>query len=1350
MNNKRRTLRFGIPTLDSLLGAATELAPGNPLPKPRAKSMGDDRLEESEKRSRFGFTCPDGASGSVCLIGSHGTGKSVLALHFASRYFADFFNEERSSTHVFYVSTDLSFPMAQDLWFNFALDTPDSRLVPFDDSYGTEKSRERERTGAGQVRLQRRMPYSNQEANEDLALLVADDDCVPEVSFVDLAAESAGDDWGFIHRLIAVLQEPPLGSPRHLMIVDAVEGLETLVGESDAFGEKTSRRSRIAQMLRTASKKCHLLFVVEEQEGGDRIPEEFVSDVVIRLRTVRENCFDRRTVEVQKVRGQSHIRGQHSYVIRSGVGSTTGSEPNLDDPLQQMTKISPATATPTTHKEVDAAAPAQKAELPAEMRLLSSAGHSGQPEKSIAEHNRRNYQAYFHVMRSLHYMSRTIMYEQGYHRPKYNPQVAGFGIRHLDSMLSRVKPTVGQAAGSPAEKTSKDNVGDEEGLPCSTITALMGDAGTHKSVLGKCFLYKGLAPQLEYIFAKCEREKTAYTLPPNSIAVMFTTSDLDSNSLAETFLHWAKCSHAFRNKSRVHANSIDESAMMQALINRIICRRLEVHNQTPEVLMHIVKTTVSEAQRRIGTNVKGGSDTRYRHSWPIRLVIDDFRIVRSMYPAVREDPLLLPFLAFYLRREGISTLIIDTQFARPDRDRTEAVNDELRAIADNHLHTWRIPFHVESRIAISAMPPIHSSGRSQIRELRWDQNCHPPALPEVDRSLELYTGLEQGNPEQIPLEVRLYAETEKLDQYVNEMNGLLADLFIPVARNAKEDPAKVVVGVGPHQYAYLHDLCNLQGQRVLDHVLILQVDEFWTIRGDESQQIADQDPSPHPLRDEREYLSAELDSNEPRQLFTGLQTLLQSAEHVEITSRGCRAGYFDFPDCSLEQNGGLVPGVDRVPFMWEFGFLLCRADAWKAATADTVYGRPGMTVDSVLQRLPHTRGKLETEFDDGTKKPPSVKEGMQRASWREFLGACEAVSRNLGYKNERVPAFDISTISGESFCCLLLEMWASEMLERHTSSGERAKVAQAISHKHWQTTDKTGRGMLEWLKVESNTIDLYMSWLLLVDSLPMGELAKPGTPLTFSERLASSKAVASRQWYKTACELLIQRHSQEQMIAVGLPGHFSTRGDWFLGVARGSKSALLADRVLDIFSSRRNNFTRLYTGLGLPTRKLGEDNERRAFLTALTWNDPDGAPQTVRYAELVALGGKAATDFRSGLAPSPSDAGEFYWLWRSALRGYHRQSRVFQRWNTHTVRMLNDLKAQNSSGWRGGLSVYDELLESRPATIGDMNARMEKILPKDDPPNSWTLFRQRSELLIELLEHADSQTVAEDRFAALR
>jgi KaiC/GvpD/RAD55 family RecA-like ATPase len=74
------------------------------------------------------------------------------------------------------------------------------------------------------------------------------------------------------------------------------------------------------------------VFIVEEARDRAKLPEEFVSDVVIRLGFRRQSEYLRRTLEIEKIRGRSHVRAPHDFLIRTGKGSTTGRHQNADDP----------------------------------------------------------------------------------------------------------------------------------------------------------------------------------------------------------------------------------------------------------------------------------------------------------------------------------------------------------------------------------------------------------------------------------------------------------------------------------------------------------------------------------------------------------------------------------------------------------------------------------------------------------------------------------------------------------------------------------------------------------------------------------------------------------------------------------------------------------------------------------------------------------------------------------------------------------------------------------------------------------------------------------------------------------
>jgi hypothetical protein len=302
--------------------------------------------------------------------------------------------------------------------------------------------------------------------------------------------------------MLSVLDSPESASdPRHLVLLDAVEGFETLVGDLNAFGEQSTRRSRIAQAMRLASNKCHLLFVVEEA-SQERLPEEFVTDSVIRLRNIGINDYVRRTVEIEKTRGQNHIRGQHPFATRAGGGSTTGSKSydNYDDPR-----------------------------VPKDERKREGAT-----------------QSYVQVFPSINYLSRELMKVRGKpreERPKR--KYAGFGIPYLDTMLG-------------GDGTLHNREGeDSRGLPCSSVTALIGDALTQKSQLGRAFLSRtfysfvaALANEVRDLSRRPEsldefkalvKEKAEELRRDEKhfgVALMLTSYDTHSKELAEEFIKW--------------------------------------------------------------------------------------------------------------------------------------------------------------------------------------------------------------------------------------------------------------------------------------------------------------------------------------------------------------------------------------------------------------------------------------------------------------------------------------------------------------------------------------------------------------------------------------------------------------------------------------------------------------------------------------------------------------------------------------------------------------------------------------------------------------------------------------------
>jgi len=1339
----------------------------------------------------------DDSTTSICIIGPNGTGKSLFAMHLASRYTADCLawwsrSDKKFFPKVLYVSTDLKDRMAKDMWGRFYLDFPNQRYIPF--------SSEPQPYGAADARVELK-PYRPPGATptgpsvSDYLTNPLPSIEAAEVGFIDLASFTAGDDWGFLNRVLAML-EPREVCPHHLMVIDAVEGFETLVGERDAFGEVSTRRARVAQIMRIASEKCHIVFIVEEPAAGERVPEEFVSDLVIRLRSNLIRKYARRTVEIEKVRGQSHVRGEHPLVIRKGTGSTTGTDSNWDDPQVQVRFQDP--------KDKD----------------------------------RDRTQSYIHVFHSLNLLSRQIMEEKAERVPSPPAKFAGFGIRFLDDMLE-----------GSAEDVLPDS--DSFGLRCSTVTALIGDPLTQKSQLGMAFLsrafrldairFKKIVTELlgqnlrktsllrqlgvtrpiasgnwrDFVhntrralgrinvpysvkkpdFATIEKDRIAGAirlapwllqyLPCGGVAVLLTTSDVRGENLSQDFECWlqqkgdveisAVLEKVKNEKKRDLLRETYREQFSEYMRSRIICRRLEIHDQSSAILIHIVHESIRKAQEWIFCNFPVpcgfGSAPRFAQSWPIRLVIDDLRVVREAYPEVREDSLFLPFLLFHLGREGVTSLIIETQPGRPELITVEPHASELRTLVQKALHTWPVPFYGEKRIAITAIPPISQDAPAVIRDLGWAfAKDGVTELPKVDPHFELYSGLEEGRPRPVPLEVRLFAETPGSAKYFDQENAVLRELFTPVepngpiiismpgvgkAGNEGVVPAKpdgqFVMDEAAAAYENLRDFSYTQRDTRLDHTLIFQIDEFWALPHYEPRQLRPEwDYLRTPTVDaagNRDEVEDPFGLFQPTQSGAAKKRQDRRNQGLDTASGGPSTRLDFFRLCSLAPPDRQPEFIDRVPFTWDFGFLLGRKRPWMNASDEkltmvaSIDGNEKVTVGDVWKNLP------EASHESAAPLRP--------VSWRAFLEACKKVAqleaRTLGSRT--VPAlFDLSLPSQESFSCLVLEIWASEIYDNNLRFQREYK--HKPSERPWTRSplpgpdsEYPGEGLTLMLTV--NSLELFKTWLLLVEVLDPLRLVDPARPFEFKVREADRAAVASRHWYKTACMQSEALAVNEIVVAKRLPGHYSVRGDWFLAVARGSRSGRLADRALDILSSRRANLSRLQLGLGLPTRDLIEETQYQELRTKLVLRDEQGNPVSVTYGHLANIG--EVDEMKQGKIEKTRD--EFYWLWRSRLGFYVRHARIWQKWLNRVFIEFNnlrsDLKRPWLSQWKDGFELYDHIQRE---SVGGSYQQSGKVPSDLNEIPVWARFNQMKDFLLAELSQATllSQALTSESAEALK
>jgi KaiC/GvpD/RAD55 family RecA-like ATPase len=1139
-------LQFGIPSFDVLFGRPDEARQVDAADQ-KSYDYGAYGIHLSEKNRTT----------SMCFIGPDGTGKSVFGLHLAGQYMAgidldrtyidetlpDGKNQRKWHPRAFYVSTDLKHSVAEVMWTNFGLDQPNKREFPF--AWGYRK---------GCEFLDRAVMLAKVDP-ADIQPALLEDSTIAKVHFVDLVSRTMGDDWGFISRLLAVLKSPLEGCQPHLLVIDAVEGFETLVGEKDAFGETTSRRARIAQIMRTAGEKCHVCFIVEEPRNEERFPEEFVTDVVVRLRSATINNYARRTVEIVKARGQNHVRGQHPFTIRDRWGATTGLQGNADEPTVKN--------------------------------------------------------SYAHVFPSLHYLSREEMKRPGPSNPDHRSKaMAAFGITYLDEMLARLpenpeevylddqglppRTTTALIGEIATQKTSlataflartfrgfvfrlADMIRELETLidskPAETrllrdalkmrlsfanvircestneipdivldklIKALMeGNTPTFKAQLQE---FKVPFPDLGGCTDfQCLRQGDARALlylagwlveglEGNGIAVLLTTGDQDRDRLVGEFEGWLanSCDKALRNwpkdvtepkSSRPLSPAYPfREIVRQHLRSRTVCRRLELHDLSSAILYQIIQRSIERAQQLVflSEDLRDTEDrlpyrrsVRHERSWNIRVVIDDLTILKDTYTDISADPLFLPSLLSYLEWEGVTSLIVDSQMGRPDMPVRDGFDRELRALVPHKLLTWRVPFYGEIRDAITVVPPYPTGLPSLVREIRWEDrgDSHPSLI--VDPELELYAGLEKNDPRPIPLEVRLYEETGPTADYIREENNLFNRLFTPITRTPESgeeqkisEVAEVIKGVAPGQYDALRDFCNLQTDTLLDHTMLFQVDEFWASNrqpvGDLSRfprgPISRREGALYPLGGYLDELTSGYSRSntlqpdriaDPFGLFQGTPSKLKlqlaaSGDSEAARPIGSSNGkgpwkrhqYFTRSAQGLWE--GLKPSeiarIDRIPYTWDFGFLLCSPSLWELA-ADRSAGYRDMTVGKVWENMPtvHTRTLPESYI-----------------SWRAFLGACKTVA-HLQAERSSLPMriLDLSINVGESLSCLLFEVWASEIMDSLTEL-ERNRFFNQVSRVQWGAP--ASESLKDWIRKDDYVVALYKSWLLLLESLTLSDL----------------------------------------------------------------------------------------------------------------------------------------------------------------------------------------------------------------------------------------------------------------------
>lgn len=1179
-------LPFGIPVLDEFLGYESLF---HEPPKKQACQPPAHWVSQQTQPT------------SIAIVGQDGTGKSIFALHLASTYLAihehhRFVSGDRRHVdpHVFYLSSDLSFGSACRAWNEFGLGSPWLRFLPFvppEDAIFRQKEKDRILEGATPFTISLAHCALHCDAGSklppELSMHASPDPFDgkqppiaheadlhtesiieflhragiarekrgrhAEVGFVDLNRYTTGDDWLFAVRLVAGLARKHSTASPNLLIVDSVEGFETLIGEKNTFGEGMSRRARIAQLIRAAKSNWHIVLLVEEPEPGKRHPEEYVADTVLRLRRRSQGEKVRRLLEIEKCRGRSFASGEHPFEIRSGLGSSTGDWENPDDPY--------AIAHP---------------------QLIDKGKFRAQPC------------SYVQVFASLNHLSRKFassvaLFDQQSADARMQPEgetpkaVVSFGIPYLDDLLTQAGP-----ADQAGTNTGKREIGCLCGLPAGTITSLIGDGGTRKKALAEQFLLQqfndlpeiwqvaldvarawitagfqtgmsfidfirnldkkncpagmhlagpdGHAGRFEILKLLQERLKASipnkdelpvshrsldeiaqpkvrpYFLASNELqdsdgpfrarwdeksflqenaaasgeehaivlamallrlsgglltpVVLVTTKDVNAHELVAQLMasHWPKVWAAVEPKSpgpqAANGHQLRLKQMQDLLrwhfvrvIERfVVVRRIDNIDLTAPQLWQIIESCVQHGLKLLGRKMAERRELKpMQGAGAVRVVVSDLRTIRDVYPDVAADPLFLSVLVFRLRRLGITALLVDTDHARPDMP-PQPSTLALRSMVSQQILTWKVPFFGEERIAIAVSPPMNGNDFGVIRELRHmvPKKSAAPSQPlrrlDVDPHFELYAGVESGKPEQVPLRISLWRETPAFGEYINRENRLMSYLF-PHAPGT----CAVMEALPTKDYNALRDYTHLPARTRLSYTHVLVVDGHWALTRDAA------------LRWQGEYLLTCLkgaDGNstyeDVYQLFQPLGTRASGQPDIERRYDAFKQSLNDpvqKPELYYYRSRILQQRkVDRVPFTWDFGFMICDQSQWTRWNDLSLgmKGRDGqdMTVGEVWASLHRLEVNEGMPRDVIHVVPGSTHLDARVVSWREFLGACHCIAREEAKHTDcPVPQLDLVSLTIGSLLSMTLEIWLSEVVQdavrmANFAANVRSKVPQ--------------------------------------------------------------------------------------------------------------------------------------------------------------------------------------------------------------------------------------------------------------------------------------------------------------------
>lgn len=922
---------------------------------------------------------------TISLSGSSGTGKSILALHFASVFLAEHKDEHPI---VLYISTDLSRKIAEKQIRAFGLDEPDN-LKPHLKGYVESRVRVEVvpvawnllqdgtllRTLTAGYRKTYGQP-SSAESVELPSLSDKDTETLRHLYFVDLQSGTSGDDWSYLERFFAEALPLIDGIGPILIVYDAIEGLDTPdTGELPQSGH--GRRQRLAQLLETTSGIANVIYTLEVADVPVNPQEEFVSDIAIHLRREPIGDDSRITLSITKARSMYAYAGQHEVQIRDGRGSSTNEQVNEDDPPsnrnyvivtpnlaveEQRLEKAPATTVPCFFH------PGSSNQAPKEIRfniphlddMVGSGLTAGRPHSIIGAELTHKSRLATNLLSEACYRvfeycyAASLVYPQGTHFPSRMNLRAEIGkflsgidwdtASNPDPEIETRRKTMLDMRRTVFPDHDTRDLRIPEANDGVAVLFRSGRALTADQYLldlidhWTAIYYDKSRSGIDFDVLRNDIRKATEgqwmlhgkpTDYAHEILSVRAVRDVRHFQLTRRLRHFFYRRIPTRASSRESIYRIISDNLKYAVLQQVfIDWRRDVHKRRSEgeTLKSIYDADSIKLMDYVASFVDDFPRTVYPGAWKVRVAFDGLLSMFSCVLDPSEREALVSATVDLCRLTRVSSLFIETHHGGPLDAGTRSMSGDIRAITDTTIYTWHVPYGSGTKVAVTRMPSSADSEQAVVRELRSRKG--KSALLEVNRCLELYLDVQSSQGKilrdlsRVPLTVLISCDGPLYGDHSFERNTIeLLNASLGDSSDVISPDGSLNISVRHLSRTNLEAFVNNNFLPTEARTVVVMLDEYWS-------------------KPTKEWLFPTGN--------TGVNRFLQLDRRMVEKIRDTVLDEVVQPAVTTD-----FENYDRLlPFTWNFGMTLCRRNPWHAVyqrmMADARKNHPDRGVDLEL------------------------------------------------------------------------------------------------------------------------------------------------------------------------------------------------------------------------------------------------------------------------------------------------------------------------------------------------------------------------------------------------------------------